>query len=233
MDKPTSVFPATVIPEAKALSPIQAVLFDCDGTLIDSEDLGNEVLLHLVREHGIPLGPEEVRSGFRGGRLPDYIALLEKKAGGPLPETFVPELRRRYREALATRLQAVPGALELLAAITLPMALATNGQRAWTESHLAATGMLGYFAGRIFSAHEVGAWKPDPKLFLIAAAALGVAPAECAVVEDSLPGILAGAAAGMRVFAYLPHGLEAELPRGVITVSKLSQLAPYLAPSPG
>jgi HAD superfamily hydrolase (TIGR01509 family) len=215
---------------AKPVPPILAVLFDCDGTLIDSEDLGNEVLLELAREHGIPLGPNEARSGFRGGRLPDYIARLEKIVGGPLPEIFIPEFRRRYREALATRLKAVPGAPELLAAITLPMALATNGQRAWTEDHLASTGLLGYFTGRIFSAHEVGAWKPDPRLFLTAAEGLGVAPANCAVVEDSLPGILAGAAAGMRVFAYLPYGLEAELPEGVITVSRLAELFPFLAP---
>jgi HAD superfamily hydrolase (TIGR01509 family) len=220
------------VKEQPAESPILAVLFDCDGTLIDSEDLGNEILLDLIREHGIPLQAAEVRSGFRGGRLPDYIARLEKITGGPLPETFVPELRRRYREALATRLKAVPGAVELLAAIKIPMALATNGQRAWTENHLAVTGMLGYFTDRIFSAHEVGAWKPDPKLFLIAANALGVAPGDCAVVEDSLPGIQAGAAAGMRVFAYLPHGLEAELPAGVITVTTLSQLAPYLTVRP-
>jgi len=230
------IFPSLRIPKSmnpemenslpKPDRPIRAILFDCDGTLIDSEDLGNEILLELVREHGIPLGPSEIRSGFRGGRLTDYVSRLEAISCAPLPESFVPELRRRYREALATRLRAVPGALDLLGSIRIPMALATNGQRQWAEGKLAATGMLGYFPGRIFSAHEVGAWKPDPKLFLVAAASLGVVPRECVVVEDSLPGILAGIAAGMRVYAYLPDGYDGELPKGVVRVTRLSQLIP-------
>lgn len=210
------------------MTPIHAVLFDCDGTLVDSEDLGNEVLLGLVRRYGIPLSEKDIRLGFRGGRFPDYIAKLESLAGHALPEPFIPEYRSLYRQALATRLQPVDGANALLASLTLPVAVVTNGQRAWTEKHLQVTGLLPYFAGRIFSAHEVGSWKPDPRLYLHAAQTLEKDPAHCAVIEDSLPGIQAGVAAGMQVFAYLPFGVETDLPRGVVAVKNFSELKAYL-----
>ena len=210
-----------------ATTAIAAVIFDCDGTLVDSEALGNAVLLELAVEHGIPLSAAEAIADFRGGRMADYIAQLEAIHGGPLPETFVPAFRSRARAAFATQLRPIPGAARLLAALSargLPLAVASNGPREKTTANLASTGLLGYFPQHVFSAYEIGAWKPDPALYLHAARALGVAPARCAVVEDSLPGITAGLAAGMQVFAFLPDGWQAGIPSGTRYVRDLDAL---------
>jgi HAD superfamily hydrolase (TIGR01509 family) len=114
----------------------------------------------------------------------------------------VPQVRLRMAEAFRLRLQPMPGARELLASLTLPFCVASSGPRAKIELSLSLTGLAPLVNGRIFSSYDVGTWKPEPGIFLHAAAALGVAPSECAVVEDSEPGVRAGLAAGMRVFAY-------------------------------
>ena len=111
-------------------------------------------------------------------------------------------------------LRAVEGIHAALDAIRLPTCVASSGPPEKIRLSLELTGLLPRFDGRIFSAYEVGSWKPDPGLFLHAAEAMGVPPDECAVVEDSVPGVRAGVAAGMRVFAYAPHGaaeLEGEI----------------------
>jgi HAD superfamily hydrolase (TIGR01509 family) len=90
----------------------------------------------------------------------------------------------------------------VLQGLHLPFCVASSGPREKIELSLRATGLLPYFRGRIFSAYELGSWKPEPDLFLHAAKVMAVAPARCAVVEDSVKGVRAGIAAGMAVFGY-------------------------------
>jgi HAD superfamily hydrolase (TIGR01509 family) len=126
-----------------------------------------------------------------------------------VPEDFAADFARKVRAAQALRfaegLAVIPGAFELLGGLQIPFCVATNGPREKVELTLSLTGLRPYFPEHVFSAYEVGIFKPDPGLFLHAAKALGVAPQHCAVVEDSLPGIEAGLAAGMRVFCLLPE----------------------------
>jgi beta-phosphoglucomutase-like phosphatase (HAD superfamily) len=112
----------------------------------------------------------------------------------------------------------------LVAALNIPMCVASSGPREKIELSLSLTGLLPFFAGRIFSSYEVGFWKPDPGLFLHAAKAMAVEPSRCVVVEDSLPGIQAGIAAGMTVFAFQPDAIDARIPAGVSVVQSLPQL---------
>jgi len=205
------------------------IIFDCDGTLVDSEVLGNEVLVAVVGEHGLELSAEEALQVFRGGKMAECVAELERRLGLPLPDSFVPELRRRTAEVFKTSLQAVPGALDLVRAVTGAKCVASSGPRAKIELSLAVTGLLPHFGDHIFSSYEVGIWKPAPGLFLHAARAMGFVPEDCAVVEDSMPGFEAGLAAGMRVFAFQPHGREKDLPEGVVVVEHLAQLHQLLA----
>jgi HAD superfamily hydrolase (TIGR01509 family) len=127
-------------------------------------------------------------------------------------------------EILESRLQPVDGAMELIRSLTVPFCVASNGPREKIELCLRVTGLLPYFKGRIFSAYEVGFWKPDPQLFIHAARALGASPTRCAVVEDSTPGLKAGLAAGMTVFALQSATSSEPLPPGVEAISGLRAL---------
>lgn len=202
----------------------EAVIFDCDGTLVDSEPIGNEVLVDYAREFGIELSLQEAIAKFRGGRLSEHVAHLESLRGEALPAAFVPEFRRRLAIALESRLQPIDGALELVRSMTIPFCVASSGPREKIELSLTLTGLLPYFKDRIFSAYEVGVFKPDPGLFLHAARALGAPPECCAVIEDSMPGIQAGLAAGMTVFALTNAHTPHPLPSGVHPVPTLHAL---------
>ena len=208
--------------------PIESVIFDCDGTLVDSETLTQEVLVDFVGEFDVVLTLEEALAEFTGGHMADVVRALEVRRGSALPETFVAEFRRRMTDAFRERLRPIDGASELLAGIRQPCSVASSGPREKIELSLSLTGLRHYFEDRIFSAYEVGSWKPEPDLFLHAAEAQGVAPDRCAVVEDSLPGVQAGLAAGMRVYAFGPT-IRGDLPTGATRIRHLSELASRFA----
>lgn len=211
---------------------IELVIFDCDGTLVDSETVVADVLSECAREHGVSMTSREALRRFKGGRMTDAVTVLEAMLGRPLPESFVADFRERSNAALRERLQPMEGALELLQSMHLPFCIASNGQLAKMEVTLGTTGLTHFFEGRIFSAYEVGSWKPEPELFLHAARHFGIEPAHCAVIEDSLPGIEAGLAAGMTVFALREPTIAGETleawPPEVKTIHSLHELQQYL-----
>lgn len=206
---------------------IEAIIFDCDGTLVDSELLGNEVFARLACEHGARLSAEEAMMAFRGRKLAECVAEIEASIGRALPESFVPELRSRTAAAFRDRLRPVDGALALIASLELPYCVASGGPREKIELSLAVTGLLPYFEHRIYSSYDVGSWKPEPGLFLHAAEMMGVLPERCVVVEDSLPGVHAGLAAGMTVLA-LGMSVEETIPEGVYRIEHLSEISALL-----
>lgn len=205
---------------------IDAVIFDCDGTLVDNELLANEVLVEYASGFGVPITLEEALECYVGGKMADCVEDMERRLGRKLPDSFVPELRARTAEVFRERLQAMEGAAEMLAALQVPCCVASSGPREKIELSLGLTGLLPRFEGRIFSAYEVGHWKPDPRLLLHASQAMGVPPERCAVVEDSLPGIRAGLAAGMTTFAFRWPGA---LPDKTIALSRLQDLPTLIA----
>ena len=206
----------------------ELVIFDCDGTLVDSEELGTSVLLEMAGELGLHLPLRETNLLFRGWQLDRCVAQIETWLGRKLPDDFVAQVRLRTRSTFEAKLQPIPGAVELVQALRLPMCVASSGPREKIELSLSLTGLLPYFKDRIFSGYELGSWKPDPGLFLHAARTLGVEPARCAVVEDSLVGVQAGVAAGMEVFAYQPEQVEPKIPQGVRILRRLDELLPAL-----
>ena len=127
---------------------------------------------------------------------------IEAHIGRSLPSDWEDGFESLYREALARELTPVDGIIEALDAIALPTCVASSGSHEKMRFTLGLTGLYERFAGRIFSASDVARGKPEPDLFLHAAAQMGVAPAACVVVEDSEPGVRAARAAGMRVFGY-------------------------------
>ncbi|MEL6655826.1 MAG: HAD-IA family hydrolase [Bacteroidota bacterium] len=194
-----------------------AIIFDCDGVLVDSVGLGDQALVNILAsrapaDHVMPLLHQ-----YPGRKLQELFRLLEEELGIQLPTTFEADYRVESRRLFDQHLQAIPQVDQLLTQLSCPMAVASNGPLNKTRRNLRLTGLLHYFEPHVYSAYELQRWKPDPALFLHAASALGVPPTQCLVVEDSLPGIRAAQAGGFAVVAYAASGkvpglLDPEVP---------------------
>ncbi|MEZ6121826.1 MAG: HAD family hydrolase [Planctomycetaceae bacterium] len=204
---------------------IDAVIFDCDGTLVDSETLSLSVLIDYVSEFGLEITPEEAHDRFAGNELSVVFRDIESRLGHALPDHFLDTFRQRQISLLERQLTAIDGAHDLLDGMDLPFCVASNAPFSKIHVCLRTTGLDVHFSeDRIFSAYQIEVWKPAPDLFLKAARDMGVAPERCAVVEDSGFGIRAGLAAGMQVFAFDPDNRHTEY-SGIRRVTHLNQLA--------
>lgn len=203
---------------------IKAVIFDCDGTLVDSEKLSIAVLADFVGEFGFEITLPDALKQWAGGELPKIFTAVEQQLGKKLPDDHLDMFRTRQLARLGSEVEPIAGAAELLEAMTRPYCVASNAPLNKVGLCLETTGLDRFFPeSRRFSAYSIQTWKPEPDLFLLAADALGFAPGECAVVEDSIYGIEAGLNAGMKTFAYDPSA-ELDIPEGVETVSSLLDL---------
>jgi HAD superfamily hydrolase (TIGR01509 family) len=178
------------------------VIFDCDGVLVDSESIASASLAREGNKYGAEIGEAEALSLFLGMKMSECVAEIARRAGRTLPDTFTSDARAEMARRFAAELKAIDGIHDALAEISIPICVASNGPMFKMEQTLMLTGLHARFEGHIFSAYDVGAWKPDPGLFLHAAKTMGVAPSRCVVVEDSLPGVRAAKAAGIDVFGY-------------------------------
>ena len=203
---------------------IDAVLFDCDGVLVDSERVAAECIVEFAARFGARFGIEEALARFTGARMADNLRDIEARGNCTLPDDFEDDLRAHMAAEFESRLEPIEGAAALVESLDLPYCVVSNGPRPKMEVTLRIAGLLEHFAGRIVSAYEVGVWKPDPGLFLHAAHTLGTPPERCAVVEDSDYGIAAGVAAGMQVFALVPEERAGAIPDGVVAVASLAAL---------
>lgn len=191
----------------KPITRPEAILFDCDGVIADSEGIIARVLAEEITALGWPMTVEEERTAFQGMTGPMLNELLTHRLG-PLPEDWRDRVDTRIRAALATELQAVPGivaAMRLLRAEGVPMAVASNSGRIGLALKIGRLGVAEFFEGRLFSYQDVAAPKPAPDMYLAAAAACGAPPSRCVVVEDTAMGARAGVAAGCRVLGYVRH----------------------------
>ncbi|MBO1048531.1 MAG: HAD family hydrolase [Dolichospermum sp. DEX182a] len=177
----------------------ELVIFDCDGVLVDSETLGNRVLVEFIAEFGLKLEIEEAILLFRGCKMADCVAVIEQKLGKKMPSDFVTQLRTRTAKAFEHELLSIEGIEAALDKIDLPICVASSGPIEKIELALRVTNLLPRFAGSIFSSYQIGSWKPEPDLFLFAAKTMGFEPQFCTVVEDSILGVRAGYGTRLRV----------------------------------
>ena len=182
------------------------MIFDCDGVLVDSEPVTCAVMAEALSEIGLPTTAEECMRDYVGRWWPDCVEIIEAKLGHELPAGFTARYRERQNAALAAGVEPVTGVAEALDRVTVAVCVASNGPLEKMRITLGAAGLLERFEGRMFSAADVERGKPAPDLFLHAAKAIGVAPSDCAVVEDTPLGIEAARAAGMGAFGFSPHG---------------------------
>lgn len=181
---------------------IQGVIFDSDGTLVDSERMAAGLLRELLAEREIHLPFDEVLRRFRGVQFAIFVAELCQEHDHLDAEPFMRDFRGRSLELFAAGLDAMPGALDFIRELHLPKCVASNGPRTKIETCLKTAGLWDAFDGNIVSAYEVNAWKPSPELIVAAARVLDLAPAQCLLVDDSIPGVQAGLAAGTQVAGY-------------------------------
>jgi HAD superfamily hydrolase (TIGR01509 family) len=186
----------------------EAVLFDCDGVLVDSERITNGVLREMLEELGWKLSSAECMRIFVGKAVKDEAALIEAHTGQPLTEDWMVRFRERRNVRLMNEVQAIEGAVEcvrrLHAALAGRIACASGADKPKVEMQLQKCGLMPYFRGQIFSGHDLPRSKPAPDVYLAAAAGVGVEPSRCLVIEDTVTGVTAGIAAGATVWGYSP-----------------------------
>ncbi|MEU3315414.1 HAD family hydrolase [Streptomyces sp. NPDC006662] len=184
------------------IKPIELVIFDCDGVLVDSERIAARVQVALGAELGWPITADEVVDRFIGRSHAAIREQVAARLGEDTAATWSERFEQLHREAVDAEITPVKGLPEALDALALPTCVASSGSHDKMRHTLGRTGLYGRFAGRIFSATEVAHGKPAPDLFLHAARQMGADPATCLVIEDSQPGVRAARAAGMRSFGY-------------------------------
>lgn len=181
---------------------IDGVIFDSDGTLVDSERIAAGLLWEMLAERDIHLPREEVLHRFRGVQFAVFTARLTQTYPWLDADPFMAAFRELSLARFAQGMQPMPGALAFVRELRLPKCVASNGPLNKIHTCLGSAGLLPYFEGHIVSAYEVNAWKPAPGLILAAADNLGLAPQRCLLVEDSHAGVEAGLAAGTWVAGY-------------------------------
>ena len=185
--------------------PIRLVIFDCDGVLVDSEGIALEVLVDALAEKGIILTTDQAAERFLGRSLGSLTEVVRSEFGVEIDPAFLSGMRDGLYVRFRRELEPLPGvaaAIDSLKAVQVSCCVASSSQRERIELSLSVTGLLSRLSPHIFSATMVERGKPAPDLFLHAAAKMGVAPAQCLVVEDSPAGIRAAQAAGMKVIAF-------------------------------
>jgi len=182
------------------------VIFDCDGVLVDTERMANQNMADIVTELGHPMTGPECQKLFMGRTLEDVQQQIEELTGRALPEDWPEDVRKRDLERFKAGVPAIEGitaVLDQLDAAGVPYCVGSSGKYRKMRTTLGSSGLLPRLEGRLFSAEDCARGKPAPDVFLLAADKMGHAPETCVVVEDSVPGVRAATAAGMRVFAFV------------------------------
>jgi HAD superfamily hydrolase (TIGR01509 family) len=185
---------------------LQLIIFDCDGVLVDSEVISNEVLARALTEQGLPTTLAQSRRDYQGLLLAEIDSRARAKLGRPLAKDWLECYERDRAVAFRRELRAVPGVAEAVRHITaagVAVCVASQGKLEKTRLSLQLTKLDSLFGDEaLFSAYSVPRGKPHPDLFLHAAQTMAAEPLRCAVVEDTPSGVTAAVAAGMRVFGY-------------------------------
>lgn len=187
-----------------------ALIFDCDGVLVDSETIVMRVEKDLLADVGLEFEAAEYATRFTGLSYDDYFAALDAERRARTGESLPRDLYERIKDAsvvaMERDLEAVPGIAELVTVVSAPTAVASSSFPASLDMKLKKTGLYDRFTPHIYSTKLVPNGKPAPDIFLYAAERLGIAPADCVVVEDSVNGIRAARAAGMTAWGFTGAG---------------------------
>jgi phosphoglycolate phosphatase len=177
-------------------------IFDCDGVLVDSEPLANQVYVQMLAEYGYNVNYDEYLQRFSGAAIVTRLASTSKLLNWTPPSDFHSVFNSRLSVLTKNELKPVPGIYELLKSLSVPVCIASNGSRDEIKLRLKIAHLTQYFGDSIFSGLEVPNPKPAPDVYLAAARAFNVPPSRCIVVEDSVPGVTAAVRAGIKVYGH-------------------------------
>lgn len=213
--------------QVKPENMIDCILFDSDGTLVDSEPLAFRILAGMLTAFGIKLDPDELHLRFRGWKMGEVFVVLSKEHDLDLPEEFEPEFRATQSRQFDTMLKPIPGVVDLLPRLEQPMAVVTSGPMPKVKKALSVTGLDRHFGENIYSAYEVGIWKPDPGIYRFAAQDMGFPIDRCLAVEDSPIGLRAAVESGA-VSVFLNRYGDTCGYENVIEITSMDQLPDIL-----
>jgi HAD superfamily hydrolase (TIGR01509 family) len=196
----------TALPPRATIAPPALVIFDCDGVLIDSEALSIRVESRCLIAHGYDMDEAEVAARYLGISGAAMIADLEARFGRPVPPALLADMTEQAHLLFESELAAMPGIHALLDRLSVPACVASSSRPERLAHTLGLTGLYERFAPNVFSSTMVARGKPAPDLFLHAARQMGAEPARSVVIEDSVAGVTAGVAAGMRVIGFCGGG---------------------------
>ena len=180
------------------------IIFDCDGVLVDSEVISCRAHAETLTRHGYPITAEQVLERFLGVSDREARQTIEREMGRELPDDFEAQMKQAALQRYTGELGAIPNIGEAIDAIKLPKCVASSGTPEKIRHGLTCAGLYDQLAPHIFSATQVSRGKPAPDLFLFAAEQMKAQPARCLVIEDSVPGVTGGCAAGMTLLGF--HG---------------------------
>jgi len=182
----------------------ELVIFDCDGTLMDTETLASEVEVEALAPYGVKLTAAEFSNRFSGTASEVVKSAMEEELGRALPDDHIKNVKAKMKERLWREAKAMNGAQEVLDMLDQPRCICSNADMEKLEIELTRGELWDRFRPYVFSAHDLenGKRKPKPDIFLHAAKEFEVSPSACVVVEDSVAGITGGKAAGMRVIGF-------------------------------
>ncbi|TCN54627.1 HAD family hydrolase [Flavobacterium circumlabens] len=204
---------------------VKCIIFDCDGVLVDTEKIGNGILLEMAAEHGFEMKLEDAYRDFNGRNLKECFLHIESAIAKKLPENFENEYRQRSFEAFRTQVKPMEGVLSFLNSLKIPYCVASSGPVDKIRLNLEVAGLLDKFENKIFSSYEINSWKPDPGIFLHAAKEMGFEVEDCIVVEDSKAGVAAGNKGGFKVYGFANGYNDEDLQKeGAILFSSYEEL---------
>ncbi|MCM8531827.1 MAG: HAD-IA family hydrolase [Lentisphaeraceae bacterium] len=210
---------------------VECVIFDSDGTLVDSEFLGHHCMELKLQELGIKESAEQMKEEFRGWKLNELLKVISRRHGiEDFSEEFILDYRKFLNIKFEESLQAIEGVADALAKLNdrVKICVASSGPMFKIKKAMEVTGLASFFGEYLFSAYDLGVWKPEPDLFLLAANEMGVKPESCIVIEDSEVGVTAGVRAGMKVVHYNPESFEREIKGDIYEIPHMNQLVKTL-----
>lgn len=189
----------------------KCAIFDCDGVLVDSEPLGNQIMVDMANELGAHINLDYAQNHFKGNSLKNCVSQIADLLNAEVPSNFQSEYRRRSFEKFKKEIQPVEGSQDLIKNLKIPFCVASSGPENKIRLNLELTGLLPYLESNIFSCYTIQKWKPNPAVFLWASESMGFQPSECLVIEDSLIGVNAALEGGFDVFGFTAHDYQNEL----------------------
>jgi len=210
----------------------ELIIFDCDGVLVDSEQIINRAHAHVLTACGYPISEQNLVERFCGMSDREMIEIIEREWGHALPTSYAEHVGLMIEAEFRQSLAPIAGVAEALDSLTLPICVASSSSLEQIRQKLKITGLLGRFGEHLFSATMVARGKPAPDLFLYGAQHLTTAPDRCLVIEDSPAGIDAALAADMTAIGFSggshcgpEHGARLEEHGALLVIDDMRELA--------